>query len=117
MTKLGDGVFVEERTLDEALVENHNVQHPSTLNPQRANVIKAFLSGMSLDEIDTQYHVVDRSLKGMAKDIATKWHLFTLVKYVYNLVLTKVNWGGVIETFDDSTSILLSGVQYMQMAA
>lgn len=117
MTKLGDGVFVEERTLDEALIENHNIQHPSTLNPQRINVIKAFLSGMSLDEIDAQYHVVDRSVKGMAKDIATKWHLFTLVKYVYNLVLTKVNRGGVIETFDDSTSILLSGVQSMQMAA
>lgn len=117
MSQLGDGVFVEERTLDEALIENHNIQHPSTLNPQRDNVIKAFLARMSLDEIDAKYHVVDRSLKGMVKDMATKWHLFTAVKYAYNLVLIKVNRGGVIEIFDDSTSILLSGVQSVQMAA
>lgn len=94
MSQLGDGVFVEERTLDEALIENNNIQHASTLNPQRDNVIKAFLAGMSLEEIDAKYHVVDRSLKGMVKDIASQWHLFTVAKYVYNLILTKVNRGG-----------------------
>ena len=60
--KLQDS-FVMERDLKEALIENHNINHPSERHPYRDEVIKDFLSeNISLSEINNKYHLVDLSL-------------------------------------------------------
>lgn len=80
-----EDVFVEERSLDEALMENRNLKKPSNPHPKRDSIIKAFLDEeSSLAEIDRRYHIVDRSVKGLVKMYASKLGLFDIVKRVYN---------------------------------
>lgn len=82
--------FIEQRPLEEALAQNANLNHPSIMNSQREEIIKAFLDpSLSLDKIDKQFHLVDRSFKAIAKKYATRWHLFETVKRMYNLIMTK----------------------------
>ncbi len=77
--------FKEERTLKEALIENPNLRQPSPLHPSRDSIIKAFLApNRSLESIDKEFHLVDRSLKGRIKKYATKWGVFDITKVVYN---------------------------------
>lgn len=88
-------VFKEERGLDEALIENHNLVHPSVLHPHRDATIVAFLDkSKSLNDIDAEFHIVNRNIKSIIKEYATKWHVFDFTKSIYNTVLTKVNSGG-----------------------
>lgn len=83
--KLQD-VFMEQRTLEEALIENHNLTHPSKAHPQRNEIIQAFLNpAMSLNDIDSEFKLLDKSLKGRIKELASKWHVFDAVKFVYNV--------------------------------
>lgn len=85
MEDLGDETFTERRTLEEALVENHNLNHSSAMHPQRDEIIEAFLrDDVTLDEIDTKYHLTDRSLKGRVKTWAIKNGLFDQTKRIYN---------------------------------
>jgi coenzyme F420-reducing hydrogenase beta subunit len=78
-------VFIEERELQEALVENHNLKAVSKRYPQRDDVIKAFLdSDISLDEINNRYNLLDNSLKGRVKTLADKIGLFDVAKAVYD---------------------------------
>lgn len=78
-------VFMEERTLEEALAENHNITHTSVAYPQRDAVIRAFLNpDESLEAIAAAFDVMDRSLKGKIKEWTSKCHVFDLVKSVYN---------------------------------
>lgn len=77
--------YIEERTLEESLIENHNLNEPSTLNPNRDNIIMDFLNPkMTLKAIDSKYKLVDHSLKTTVKNIASRLGLFSLVKRVYN---------------------------------
>ena len=39
-----ENVFREERTLEESLVENLNIIHPSPLHPQRNEIIQSFMN-------------------------------------------------------------------------
>ena len=92
-------VFIEERNLDEALIENHNLVRPSVLHPHREAIIKAFLNkSKSLKDIDTEFHIVNRNIKSIIKEYATKWHVFDFTKSIDNMILTKVNAGGVNST-------------------
>lgn len=78
-------VFIEERTLEEALIENHNLKSPSKKDSCRDEIIKAFLDkDKTLVDIDRQFHLVDHSLKGIVKKYASKYHLFDVVKRMYN---------------------------------
>ena len=78
-------VFIEERELQEALVENHNLKSVSRRHPQRDDVIKAFLDcDISLDEINDRYHLLDNSLKGKVKTLADKTGFFDVAKAVYD---------------------------------
>lgn len=80
-----ENVFMEQRTLEEALIENHNITHPSLRHPQRNLIIHAFLNpNKTLDEIAVEFNLIDKSLKGQIKELASKWHVFDLVKSVYN---------------------------------
>lgn len=80
-----EDVFMEQRTLEEALVENHNITHPSVQHPRRNLIIRAFLNpNKSLDEIAVEFDLIDNSLKGKVKELASKWHVFDMVKSVYN---------------------------------
>lgn len=79
-------VFLEQRNLEEALIENHNITHPSKAHPQRNEIIQSFLNpAMSLNDIDSKFKLLDKSLKGKIKELASKWHVFDVVKSVYNL--------------------------------
>lgn len=77
--------YIEERTLGEALVENHNLKKASAPNRNRENIIKDFLNPqMTLKTIDTKYRLVDHSIKATTKNIASRLGLFSLVKRMYN---------------------------------
>ena len=68
---------------------------PSVLHPHREAIIKAFLNkSKSLKDIDTEFHIVNRNIKSIIKEYATKWHVFDFTKSIYNMILTKVNSGG-----------------------
>lgn len=80
-----ENVFREERTLEESLVENPNIIHPSPLHPQRNEIIQSFLNPhKSLKDISKEYHLLDNSLKGRIKKYASKYHLFDFAKIVYD---------------------------------
>lgn len=80
-----EDVFMEQRTLEEALVENHNITSPSVQHPRRNLIIQAFLNpSKPLDEIAVEFDLIDNSLKGKVKELASKWHVFDVVKSVYN---------------------------------
>lgn len=86
---LGEECFIEERSLQEALVENHNLKQPSALYSQRDSVIADFLDEkMSLCAIDKKYGLVDHSLKGSVKKYASKLGIFDIAKRIYNKVKT-----------------------------
>ena len=86
--KLED-VFIEERDLDEALIENHNITHPSVAHLKRNDIIAAFLDeDIDLDVICKRYHLTDRSLKGVIKELADRLHVFDGAKFVYNKIRT-----------------------------
>lgn len=77
--------YIEERTLDEALIENHNLKKTSELNRNRENIIKDFLNPqMKLDTIDAKYRLVDHSIKATTKNVASRLGLFSFVKRIYN---------------------------------
>ncbi|WP_462359963.1 Coenzyme F420 hydrogenase/dehydrogenase, beta subunit C-terminal domain [Paraprevotella clara] len=77
--------YIEERTLEEALIENHNLNEPSKLPSNRDNIIRDFLNPkMTLKVIDTKYNLVDHSLKATVKNVASRLGLFSIVKRVYN---------------------------------
>lgn len=77
--------YIEERTLKEALIENHNLKKTSLPNRNRENVIKDFLNPqMTLKSIDAKYSLVDHSMKATAKTWASRLGLFSLAKRIYN---------------------------------
>ena len=64
MTELGEDDFYVRRTLEEAAARNHNLTKVSVRPTNRELVIAAFLDeSMSLDQIEMQFHLIDRSLK------------------------------------------------------
>lgn len=80
-----DNTFKEERSLEEALMENHNLKKPSVKNPNRERIIEAFLDDKkTLSDIDKEFGLVDHSIKSQVKDFASKLGLFDMIKRVYN---------------------------------
>ena len=87
VASLDEQTFLEERSMDEALVENHNLYTLSVIHPKRDAIIADFLnSELSLNEIDKRYHIVDRSLKGIIKVLAIRTGLFDAVKVIYDKI-------------------------------
>lgn len=79
-------VYVEKRDIKEATIENHNLKSPSTMHQQRDEIISAFLNvGISLKTINSEFDLVDNSLKEYLKKYASKLGLFNAMKRVYNL--------------------------------
>ena len=84
--KLED-VFIEERDLNEALIENHNITHPSVAHPKRNDIIAAFLDeDIDLDVICKRYHLTDKSIKGVIKELADRLNVFDGVNFIYNKI-------------------------------
>lgn len=84
--------FIEERPLDEALAQNANLNHPSHYNKDRDGIISAFVNPVtSLNDIDSQYHLVDHSIKGLVKEWSVRLNLFTPVKQLYNFVMANIH--------------------------
>jgi len=85
ITKLDKGTFLEERPLEEALIENHNLRNASILHPQRDEIIAAFLNEKeNLKFINDKFHLVDDSLKSILKMLLLKSGLYDKIKFVYN---------------------------------
>lgn len=81
-----EDVFMEQRILDEALKKNHNITHSSVVHPQREAVILAFLNpNKTLESIAKEFDLTDNSLKGKVKELASKYHVFDIIKSVYNI--------------------------------
>lgn len=77
--------FLTERSLKEALIENHNINNPSERHQNRIDIIRDFLDeNKSLKDINSKYHLVDSSIKGIIKMYASKWGLFSITKRIYN---------------------------------
>ena len=82
---LGDDDFYEKRTLEEAAAGNHNLTKVSGLPENRDLVIKAFLNdNMTLDDIETSYSLIDRSLKKRLSSLSERLGLYDIVKKLYN---------------------------------
>lgn len=80
-----NNTFIEERTLEEALVENHNLIGPSKRHAKRNDIIRAFLDEReNLDSIDRNYHLVDHSIKGKVKLWSLKLGVYEPAKAFYN---------------------------------
>lgn len=89
LSTLGDDTFIEERTLEEALVENHNLIAPSKRHHLRDEIIEAFMDErMSLKDIDERFCLVNHGLKGKVKMWSLELGLFDKVKALYNLYKT-----------------------------
>lgn len=77
--------FIEERTLDEALIENHNLRKVSHIHPKRDEIIASFLDPeRTLESIDKEYHLIDHSVKAYIKKMSDKTGVFTITKTIYN---------------------------------
>ncbi len=78
-------VFTQERTLEEATIENHNLTKTSVRHRYRDEIVKAFINpNTSLKDIDAQYHLVDKSIKSITKKWASNLGLFSIAKSVYD---------------------------------
>ena len=78
-------VFLEKRTLEEALIENHNLKSPSVRNLNRDAIVESFLDdSQTLESINQKYNLVDRSAKAILKNYASKLGLFSVAKKIYN---------------------------------
>lgn len=87
INSLDEDSFIEERTLDEALIENHNLTNSSPRHPQRDEIIQDFLNErMSLEKIGKKYGLTNQNLKDIIKEYSSKLGLFSFVKRIYNKV-------------------------------
>lgn len=78
-------IFLEERNLKEALIENHNLKFPTPLHPKRDDIVSDFIRpDISLDEINIRYKLVDTSWKGKIKYLSDKLGLLNETKRIYN---------------------------------
>lgn len=82
---LGNDNFYEQRTLEEAAAGNHNLTKVSSLPENRDLVIKAFLNdNMTLDDIETSYSLIDKSLKKRLSSLSERLGLYDIVKKLYS---------------------------------
>lgn len=82
---LGDEDFYEQRTLDEAAAGNHNLTKVSRLPHYRNAIIRDFLDEKkSLDDIEKEYKLLDRSLKKRLSTFSAQLGIYDLIKKIYN---------------------------------
>jgi ferredoxin len=82
-----DDIYMEERSLEEALNENANLQRPSTLPLNRNEIIASFIdANRTLNEMDAEFHIVNRSLKARIKNLAIKCNILQPFKSIYNVL-------------------------------
>lgn len=87
MNSIDDDNFYEKRTLEEAAARNHNLTKVSRLHENRDAVIKAFLDkDKSLDEIEKEFHLIDRSLKKRLSSLSAKLGIYDLLKKIHNTI-------------------------------
>lgn len=84
--------FIEERPLTEALAQNANLNYPSPCNKERYKITSAFINPTTtLNDIDSQYNLVDHSIKGFVKEWSVRLNLFIPVKQLYNFVMANIH--------------------------
>lgn len=85
--ELGSDNFYEKRTLEEAAAGNHNLTKVSRLPNNRDAIISAFLDDkISLDDIEKDYKLIDRSLKKRLSTLSEKLGIYDLIKKLYNRI-------------------------------
>lgn len=84
---LGDEDYYEQRTMTEAAAGNHNLTKVSNLPINRDSVIRAFLDdNMSLDNIEKDYKLIDRSLKKRLSILSEQLGVYDFIKRLYNRI-------------------------------
>ena len=87
MKQLGGDNFYVLRSLKEAAARNHNLTKVSSYYKDRNNVIHAFLDdSISLDDIERDYHLMDKSLKKRISQLSMRLGLYDLLKKLGNLI-------------------------------
>ena len=87
MEQLGEDNFYVVRSLEEAIARNHNLTKVSSYYKDRKNVIQAFLDeDKSLDDIEKEYHLMDKSLKKRVSQLSMRLGLYDFLKKVGNLI-------------------------------
>ena len=85
VSKLQD-CYLEERSLEEALAENPNICYSTPTNDIRNEVISAFLDTKTgLNDIEKEFLLVNRSLKGRIKRGASRYGVFNGLKKIYDI--------------------------------
>jgi coenzyme F420-reducing hydrogenase beta subunit len=85
--ELGSENFYERRTLEEAAAGNHNLTKVSRLPSNRDAIISAFLDDtMSLDNIEKDYKLIDKSLKKRLSILSSQLGVYNLIKKLYNKI-------------------------------
>lgn len=84
---LGDDDIYEKRSLEEAAAGNHNLTKVSRRPDNRDIVIRAFLDNKkSLDYIEKEYKLIDRSFKKRLSRLSTQLGIYDLLKRIYNTI-------------------------------
>ena len=84
---LGNDNFYELRTLDEAAAGNHNLTKASRMPNNRDAIISAFLDNKrSLDDIEKDYHLINRSLKKRLSTLSEQLGIYDIIKKLYNRI-------------------------------
>lgn len=84
---LGNENFYKQRSLEEAAAGNHNLTGASIRPNNRESVIRAFLNEyMSLDEIEKEYNLIDRSLKKRLSNLSEQLGIYDILKKLYNRI-------------------------------
>lgn len=84
-----ENCFIEERTIEEASVINHNLKSPSKLCSNRDVIISSFLNQeMSLTDIERRFNIVDRSLKNTLKILLLRFGVIDFAKKIYRVIFS-----------------------------
>lgn len=87
MQSLDENNFYEKRTLEEAVVRNHNLTKVSSMPCNRKAVIQSFMDeSQGLDNIEKTHQLVDRSIKARLSALSSELGIYDLLKKIYNFL-------------------------------
>lgn len=81
-------ITIEQRSLNEALIENNNIIKSSVRPAYRNEIIAELLDPLvSLNDMDARFRIINRSLKERIKECTMKMHVYDFVKKIYNILV------------------------------
>lgn len=87
METLDGSNFYIKRSLKEACARNHNLTKVSNRPLNREKVIRMFMNkGVNLDTIESECHLIDRSLKAKLTALSETIGIYDILKKIHNLI-------------------------------